>query len=404
MSVLCGEGSHAEPLDLCMIRYLRANKWDEVKAKTQLEENIKWRTERDVRGLELSHPATVLGCTPQEMETLVAKHYPHWHLGADRLGRPVFLYVSSSLLSSHRLPLTQLPTNLILCRCGADPTHPAPYVSFRYGSFHTNELLKVTTLNNLVDYHIWEMEHHHKLLGKYSEDAGHIVDTCTLILDFGGMELGQVTGDFIKILRQMAETDGKHYPGRAGSTFVINAPPLFHMIWGTIKGFMERDGVVVEVYGNPGQWRDKLAKQIDPRELPPYLGGTGRALQDTPFMCRYYHPTGWGGEADAAAAAEEEEGDETDSPRRLPSPNFMEAALSKFDAFTSKEFASLAEVRRIAANKLGGRGEKFVKLFFPDAGISPNAQLTEGSSSRGLERKASLSDKIESLFFPPSPS
>ncbi len=70
----------------------------------------------DVDGIVASKPEDILGCS---LEALTAV-FPHWHSGYDKTGRPV-LYK-------------------------------------QYGKFDAGKIKKMTTVADLMKYHVWEQE------------------------------------------------------------------------------------------------------------------------------------------------------------------------------------------------------------------------------------------------------
>jgi hypothetical protein len=45
----------------------------------------------------------------------------------------------------------------------------------------------------------------------------------------------QVTGELLALLKSMADTDGRYYPARGGTTYIINTPPLFAMVSDSVQ-------------------------------------------------------------------------------------------------------------------------------------------------------------------------
>ena len=68
---------------LTLLRYLRANAFDTMKAIEHMKKNIAWRKENQVDKLLVCDPEEILGC---KMEQLTAV-FPHWQLGNDKTGR-----------------------------------------------------------------------------------------------------------------------------------------------------------------------------------------------------------------------------------------------------------------------------------------------------------------------------
>lgn len=242
--------SAGEDLDLCLLRFLRANGWDKDRTLVVLAENATWREKVGAARIRDSRPCEVLGCSESTLQHVIKNYYPHWHLGSDKQGRPVLMYA--------------------------------------YGRFDTRSLLKKVTLDALLMYHVWEQENHARLLARCTENEGHIIETYSLILDFKDMGLGQVTGDLMALLRGMGNIDARYYPCRGGTTYIINTPPMFNIVWNGIKGFMEGGCMEAKIFRDEKAWRQGLLEDIDASQLPPELGGTGRPLAEVPFLTSSY--------------------------------------------------------------------------------------------------------------------
>jgi hypothetical protein len=166
---------------LTLLRYLRANKFCVEKAIEKIESNLKWRSEMKVKELINLRPDEILGC---EMSDLV-EFFPHWQSGTDKHGRPV-LYKQ---YNNH---------------------------------FDASKILKLSSTEAITRYHIWEQEACMRLCFEQSKQTGHIVETLTAVVDVKGMQLYQVTRDFLGIVKAIADIDQV-------SSLSISCPYLFHL-------------------------------------------------------------------------------------------------------------------------------------------------------------------------------
>eukprot|EP00903_Cladosiphon_okamuranus_P006946 g6760.t1 len=241
-----GETCLPEEEDLALLRFLRHNAWDVELTRAQIEASLLWRVETGVAADKHREPWDVSGCASEDrFEQLCRTYYPHYTLGTDRLGRPVLVQ--------------------------------------KYGNFDTSKLQECTTLNGLLRYHAWEQEKNAELLRRATARTGYLVETYAVIMDFKGMSMGQVNRDFLRLLRELSEIDRNHYPGRGGVIYVINTPPLFGLVWQGIQGFLATQARV-HFFGNEREWKQALAKAMDPCILPLEYGGTAPPLADTPFL------------------------------------------------------------------------------------------------------------------------
>ncbi|KAG5193108.1 CRAL-TRIO domain-containing protein [Tribonema minus] len=237
ITLSCDGYGESEDLDRCLLRYLRAHGFDVERTLVILGENVAWRAQEGTAALRAQTPAEVLGVPAAELRALIAARYPHWLLGDDRRGRPVLLY--------------------------------------RYGAFDARALLRRTTARRLQRYHVWEQEQNARLLarrarrrrgggdgsgsgggaGGASGGSGCDMDAYSLILDLQGLGVGQITSELVALLRYIAETDARHYPRRCATTYVVNTPPLFGVIWGAIRGCLEGSSADLRVLSDRKRWQ-----------------------------------------------------------------------------------------------------------------------------------------------------
>ncbi|KAG5190795.1 CRAL-TRIO domain-containing protein, partial [Tribonema minus] len=230
-------GQPAEPLRLCLLRFLRANGFNAPKALAQLEENVNFRDRENVVDLLQQKASDVLGCDPEAIN----RYFPHWDFGEDRVGRPV------------------------LCK--------------QYGGFVVSELLSLTTMESMVRSHVWEQEMTLRLMRRRSLARGAIVDSVVVIIDTGGMAMRQVTADFIALMKRVAHVDQAMYPELLGQMFIINTPGLFTYVWKMFAPLLDsRTRDKIKIFSRPRDWQPALLELIPADVLPPEYGGTGVPL------------------------------------------------------------------------------------------------------------------------------
>jgi hypothetical protein len=180
---------------LLLLRYLRANNFSIEKTTAHITANLKWREEQGIStDILKQRPEIILGVQTMKEVTSI---FPHWHCGSDSLGRPV--------------------------------------IYKQYGDFDVARLLKVTTMDALMKYHIWEQEACMEMCYRQSLKTGYIVETITAVLDVKGMTLSQVTSDFLNLVKGIAKIDQTQYPETLGRFFIINAPSVFPLVWRGVK-------------------------------------------------------------------------------------------------------------------------------------------------------------------------
>ena len=236
---------HALHPKLTLLRYLRANKWSVAKAIEQMQRNLKWRVEMCVKELCEMQPDEILGC---KMSDLV-EFFPHWQSGFDKFGRPVL------------------------------------YKQYN-NSFDAAKILRLCTAEDLARYHVWEQEACMRLCHEQSRKTGYIVETLTAVIDVKGMQLYQVTRDFLAIMKTIADIDQNQYPETLGQTFIINTPSVFPLVWRGVRPWL--DPVVtskIQIFGaKEDEWVAALDAYIGLANMPSTYGGDLARLDEN------FHP------------------------------------------------------------------------------------------------------------------
>lgn len=221
---------------LTILRYLRANKFDELKTTEHIRRNVDWRIEHNVKGLIDMSPEEILGC---DMDTLVSV-FPHWQCGFDEAGRPVMYKQYSKL-------------------------------------FQVDKLLQITTLDAIKKYHIWEQEACCRLCYEQSLKIGHIVETVSALVDIQGLSMTQLSKDFLAIVKSIAEIDQEQYPETLGKTYIINTPYAFPFVWRIVRPWLDPVTVSkINIFGS--DYDETLKRDIGIHALPLTYNGTRPAL------------------------------------------------------------------------------------------------------------------------------
>ena len=220
---------------LLLLRYLRANQFNPTKAIAHIQRNLEWRKTKDIDALILQRPEDILGCSLEELTAV----FPHWHSGYDKTGRPV-LYK-------------------------------------QYGKFDAATVKKLCggNFDSVSRYHLWEQEACGRLCIAQSKKSGQIVETITGVIDIKDMGLSQITSDFLKLVKSIAEIDQNQYPETLGRCFIINAPSMFPMVWRMVKPWLDPATVAkIQVLGGPKEHIPVLVDFIGEENLPSNYGGT----------------------------------------------------------------------------------------------------------------------------------
>lgn len=212
--------------DAALLRFLRARKFDILKAKKMLIEEEEWRKEFGVDDLvqnfDYSEKAEVM------------KYYPQYYHKTDREGRPVYIE--------------------------------------QLGKLDVKKLYAITTAERqlqelVVQYEKFATDR----LPACSEMQGHLVETSCTIMDLKNVSISSfwsVQG-YVKAASNVSQN---YYPERMGRFFIINAPWMFNTVWAFVKPWLDEVTVSkITILGH--DYVNELQKQIPRQNLPKEFGG-----------------------------------------------------------------------------------------------------------------------------------
>ncbi|KAK4435031.1 Phosphatidylinositol/phosphatidylcholine transfer protein SFH11 [Sesamum alatum] len=210
-----------------LLRFLRMRDFDVMKARDMFVQYIKWREEFGVD--------TICKEFKFEEHEEVKRCYPHGYHGVDRYGRPVYI---------ERLGMVDLDT-----------------------------LLRVTTIERFVKYHICEQEK--TLNWRYPACSlaakKHIASTLS-ILDVKNVGMSQFSKPARYLFMEIQKIDSNYYPETLHQLFIVNAGSGFKVLWRAIKAFLDtRTLAKIRILGT--DYKSRLIEAIDPSNLPSFLGG-----------------------------------------------------------------------------------------------------------------------------------
>ncbi|KAH9483135.1 Sec14 cytosolic factor [Psilocybe cubensis] len=212
--------------DATLLRFLRARKFDLVKAKEMLLAAEQWRKEFGVDDIIKNFDF--------KEKAEVDKYYPQYYHKNDKDGRPVYVE--------------------------------------RLGKLDIKALYAATTQERQLQRLVFEYEKFlTERLPACSKAAGHPVETSCTILDLGGVSLSNFyrVKDYVS---QASSIGQNRYPETMGKFYIINAPWAFSTVWMVIKPWL--DEVTVKKINILGSgYKDELLKQIPKENLPKEFGG-----------------------------------------------------------------------------------------------------------------------------------
>lgn len=236
-----------------LCRFLRARKFDIEEATKMYNACVEWRKAQGLDELGRQSVEETLGCREEEF---VAFYRQRFLPGLDREGRAIYYE--------------------------------------KTGTIDMEGLLSVTSHEQMLRNHVRAIEVVQQPLcargtREVATPAGQPpVDSVTTIMDMDGLGTHLINSTAYAYVRDCTKIDQDMYPEMAGHVFIINAPSVFTMAWKMVKGLLdERTVTKIRIMGGPEEWQPALHEVIDPKNLPPELGGTlelpGGVFPPNPF-------------------------------------------------------------------------------------------------------------------------
>ncbi|XP_075486781.1 phosphatidylinositol/phosphatidylcholine transfer protein SFH13-like isoform X2 [Primulina tabacum] len=212
-----------------LLRFLKARDFNIAKTIQMWEEMLNWRREYGTDTISEDFEF-------EELEE-VLHSYPQGYHGVDREGRPVYIE--------------------------------------RLGIAHPSKLIRVTSIERYLKYHVQEFERAlHEKFPACSIAAKRRICSTTTILDVQGLGLKNFTKTAASLLAAIAKIDNNYYPETLHHMYVVNAGPGFKkVLWPAAEKFLDAK-TISKVHVLDPKSLVKLLEVIDASQLPDFLGGS----------------------------------------------------------------------------------------------------------------------------------
>ncbi|CAG88088.1 DEHA2E12474p [Debaryomyces hansenii CBS767] len=223
--------------DATLLRFLRARKFDIVKAKQMYVKCETWRKDFGTN--------TILTDFHYDEKPLVAKLYPQYYHKIDKDGRPVYFE--------------------------------------ELGKVNLNEMLKITTQERMLKNLVWEYESFALYrLPACSRQQGSLVETSCTIMDLKGISLSAAY-QVVNYVKEASAIGQDYYPERMGKFYLINSPFGFSTAFRVFKPFLD-PVTVSKIFILGSSYQKELLKQIPPENLPAKYGGKSDVTDDQLYL------------------------------------------------------------------------------------------------------------------------
>ena len=220
-------------LQLDLLRFLRARKYNVAKAAKMWQACEEWRA---TKGMD-----TVLSKPDPNWKMFQCK-CPHTNHGVGYEGHPVYIE--------------------------------------RTGMVRVNEMLKIVTDDDVVDRHLRYMEYNADRMAVHSQIHGRNITKGIMIHDLAHVRYAVETSG-VKIFKKTVTVDQNFYPERLHHAFIINAPLSLRAAWAAVQPLLDANtSRKIEILGP--NFKDRLLEFIPPSQLPRHYGG----------LCECFHENG----------------------------------------------------------------------------------------------------------------
>lgn len=228
LTLLLEASGYTERMDAStLLRFLRARKFDVMKAKQMYEDCEAWRKSYGTN--------TILEDFHYDEKPQVQQYYPQYYHKTDKDGRPVYFE--------------------------------------ELGAVNITELYKITNEERMLKNLVWEYEAFVRYrLPAASRAAGHLVETSCTIMDLKGISISAAY-QVVNYVKEASHVGQNYYPERMGKFYLINAPFGFSTAFRLFKPFLD-PVTVSKIFILGSSYKKDLLAQIPAENLPVKFGGT----------------------------------------------------------------------------------------------------------------------------------
>ncbi|CAI8608824.1 unnamed protein product [Vicia faba] len=212
-----------------LLRFLKARDFDTDKTIQMWEDMVLWRKQYGTD--------TILQDFEFEEVEEVLQYYPQGYHGVDKEGRPVYIE--------------------------------------RLGKAYPSHLMRITTMDRYLKYHVQEFERAlHEKFPACSIASKRWISSTTTILDVNGLGMKNFSPTAANLLAAITKIDSSYYPETLNRMYIVNAGPGFRkMLWPAAQKFLDAK-TIAKIQVLEPKSLSKLHDIIDSSQLPDFLGGS----------------------------------------------------------------------------------------------------------------------------------
>nr|XP_054748079.1 SEC14-like protein 2 [Lytechinus pictus] len=222
--------------DHCLLRFLRARRFNVKKAEESFRRNLEWRIKNRIDSIHDWY----------EIPEACLKYWPGGATGLDKEGHVVWIS-----------PL---------------------------GNVDPKGLLYSVKAGDIIKTNISILERLQNEQKVISRKLGRHIEGVTFIVDLEHLNAGHIWKPGMTVMTEAAALFDEHYPEIIHKMLIVRPTKIFPAVYFILKPFLS-EGTRAKIKVLGGNWRDVILKHIDPEVLPVYWGGTMTDTDGNPNMC-----------------------------------------------------------------------------------------------------------------------